>query len=74
MAVPESDRRFMTRLGAIKAASHKDAGRKHRARTTAERLGLSWELFLAGRATASTTDEDDPSPFYDRARSLGLYR
>jgi hypothetical protein len=74
MAVSQSDKRFMSRLGAIKAASHREASRTHRALPPAERLRRSWELFLDGRSTASAIDNDDPSPFYDRARALGLYR
>lgn len=64
----------MRRMGAIKTESHRDARRKHQELSLAMRLQRSWELFLASRATASATDNDDPTPFYDRARALGLYR
>jgi len=74
MAVSRYEKTFMRRLGAFKAESHMDATRKHREMPLAVRLQRSWELFLAGRATASATDNDDPSPFYERARALGLYR
>lgn len=76
MAVSDRDREVMRRLGAHKAASHADAQRAHLALPIAERLRRSWALYERYRATLRAGDErdDDPTPFYDRARSLGLYR
>jgi len=43
-------------------------------RLAAERLSRSWALYVAHRTTADfARRDDDPSPFYDRARKLGLY-
>ena len=72
MAVSPDDREFMQRVGAFKAESHAGALAKHRALSLAERVarGLELSLGAAGRADRP----DDPSPFYARARELGLYR
>jgi hypothetical protein len=75
MAVSARDREFMRRVGEAKAASHAEAAARHRALPLAERLRRSWALYLAGRSTAGGDPrDDDPTPFYDRARALGLYR
>jgi hypothetical protein len=73
MAVSDRDREFMRRIGEYKDASHRDAQARHLAKTLSERLARSWQLYLDGRATAIARREDDPTPFYERARALGLY-
>ncbi|MCL4684561.1 hypothetical protein KJ059_07380 [Myxococcota bacterium] len=75
MSVSASDREFMRRIGEAKAASHADAAARHRALPLRERLQRSWALYLAGRSALPDAErDDDPTPFYDRARALGLYR
>jgi hypothetical protein len=73
MAVSERERAFMARLAGYKAESHAEAQARHLALPLEERLQRSWELYLAGRDTGSSREgNDDPSPFYERARALGL--
>ena len=63
----------MTRVASYKAESHAEAQERHRALPLDERLRRSWELYLAGSAVGSSRErDDDPSPFYERARALGL--
>jgi hypothetical protein len=70
--VSERDREHFRRLGADKTASHAEAEAAHLALPLAERLRRSWALYLAHRASF-TGEHEDPTPFYDRARALGLY-
>jgi hypothetical protein len=73
MAVSERERAFMARLAAYKAESHAEAQARHRALPLDERLQRGWELYLAGRDTGASRERNDgPSPFYERARALGL--
>jgi hypothetical protein len=73
MAVSERERAFMARVAAYKAESHAEAQAQHRALPLDERLRRSWELSLAGRERGTRRErDDDPSPFYERARALGL--
>lgn len=75
MSVSEKDKKYFERIGAAKAESHAEATREHLARTLDERLARSWEIYLANRDVARDLERvDDPSPFYERARKLGLYR
>ena len=75
MPVSERDREVMRRLGEAKAASHDEAAARHRELPITERLRKSWALYLAGRSPRSQhVRDDDPTPFYERARTLGLYR
>jgi hypothetical protein len=75
MPVSDRDREVMRRIGAAKAASHAEAAAEHRALTVAERLQRSWALYLARRDPGlSESRDDDPTPFYARARELGMYR
>ena len=75
MAVRDEDRAYFQRVGAIKAASHADALARHQALSITERLDRSWNLSQLHRGATRLDDhDDDPSPFYDRARALGLYR
>jgi hypothetical protein len=69
----DRDRAYLARLGALKDASHREAQERHRALPIDQRLDRSWALYLAGRETARLDlREGDPSPFYARARALGL--
>lgn len=72
MTVPESDAAYLRRLGAYKRQSHEDALLEHLSLPLDERLRRSWDLSVA--AAITRTVHDDPEPFYDRARALGLYR
>lgn len=76
MAVSDRDRDLMRRIGEYKAASHAEAQRAHLALPLAERLRRSWALYERYRSTLPQGDDrdQDPTPFYDRARALGLYR
>jgi hypothetical protein len=75
MTVSAHGREHMRRIGEAKAASHAEAAARHRALPVAERLRRSWALYLAGRSTIrEDARDDDPAPFYDRARARGLYR
>ncbi len=75
MAVPERDRQYFKRIGAFKEASHARAAEEHQARSLDERLARSWALYLSHRGSVDASRrEDDPSPFFERARRLGLYR
>jgi len=74
MAASADDRRFMERIGRYKEASHSGAAARHLAQPVAGRLQSSWDLFLTYRSAPTVrTRHDDPSPFYERARKLGLY-
>jgi hypothetical protein len=72
VGVSDRDRAYMERLGRYKAASHMDAQARHLALSLDERLRRSWALYEAHRG-ALPERNDDPSPFYERARALGLY-
>ena len=75
MRVSDKDKKYFERIGAAKAESHAEAARTHLARTLDERLARSWELYFANRDVVRDRErDDDPSPFYERARKLGLYR
>ena len=75
MTASEREREHMRRIGELKEASHREAQERHLALSIDERLERSWALYLAGRDDASLDRrDDDPSPFYERARALGLYQ
>ncbi len=75
MAVRQRDRDFMRRIGALKGATHEEAVAQHRTLPLDERMHRSWALYLAWRDRSPVAERhDDPSPFYERARSRGLYR
>lgn len=75
MPVDEREREHLRRIGEYKADSHRDAEARHLALSLSERLARSWQLYLEGRSTAALDRrDDDPSPFYAKARALGLYR
>ena len=73
--VSERERAYMRRIGDLKAASHQSAQEQHRSLDLAERLRRSWHLYETYRDDVDLQRRvDDPRPFYDRARALGLYR
>ena len=75
MPVSERDLRYFRQIGELKAESHANATAAHLALPLSERLHRSWELYLQYRETVTVADQDDdPSPFYERARALGFYR
>ena len=75
MSAKERERDHMRRIGAYKAESHREAEARHLALSLTERLERSWQLYLEGRSAAVLDPrDDDPSPFYAKARALGLYR
>lgn len=74
MAVSGRDREHMRKLGEAKAQSHRDALAEHLALSLGERLERSWRLYLAFRDPNAPPRDDDPTPFYDRARRLGMYQ
>jgi hypothetical protein len=75
MAASDRDKQYFERIGALKEASHSRAAKAHQSLSLDERLSRSWALYLVHRTTAELARrDDDPSPFYDRARRLGLYR
>ena len=75
MSAGERERDHLRRIGEYEAESHREAAARHLALSLADRLARSWQLYLEGRA-ASALDrrDDDPSPFYEKARALGLDR
>lgn len=73
VAVSEQERDYMRRLGAFQAQGHAEALAAHLALPPAERLARSIALMRRFMASARPRN-DDPTPFYDRARRLGLYR
>ena len=75
MAVSVADRDYMRRLGEFEASGDADKAQAHRARPLSERLALSASFCRRFRKAANLqARQDDPSPFYDRARQLGFYR
>jgi hypothetical protein len=74
MTVSQRDLAYMRRIGDAKVKSHAEAAAAHRALPLAERLRRSWTLYLECRSTIRDDRDDDPRPFYERARALGLYR
>jgi hypothetical protein len=74
VTVSQRERDYMRRVGAFKALSGAEARDAHAARSLDERLQESWALYLRYRDTVTGREADDPTPFYERARALGLYR
>jgi hypothetical protein len=71
----ERERAYFQRLGELKAASHEEALRRHRALPIEERLARSWQLYEAYRDSVRRTERgDDALQFYAKARARGLYR
>jgi hypothetical protein len=70
----DKDREYMRRIGVYKELSHREAQAEHLAASLDERLRRSWRLYECYRHRIRSDDSnDDPTPFYDRARELGLY-
>jgi hypothetical protein len=75
VSADERERDHMRRIGAYKAESHDEASARHLALSLSERPERSWQLYLEGRSAAALDRrDDDPAPFYEKARALGLYR
>jgi hypothetical protein len=75
MRVSQADRDYMRRLGEFENDAHAQRLREHLAQDVSERLRRSMALYLQFRGSANPHDRvDDPSPFYERAHRLGLYR
>lgn len=74
MTVSDRERDYFRRIGAIKARTHAEALAAHRRLPLHERLERSWQLYLDHRDEHADYTHDDPTPFYDRARALGMYR
>jgi len=73
MGASDKERDYFRRIGAAKAASKNEAAASHQALSLDERLRRSGALYLRYR-TAAHERTDDPSPYYERARALGLYK
>lgn len=73
MSVRNEERDYFRRIAEAKRRSHEEAERAHLAESLRERIRRSFELSLACMRGSARRD-DDPSPFYDRARRLGLYK
>jgi hypothetical protein len=69
----DKDREYMRRIGVYKDLSHREAQAEHLALSLDDRFRRSWRLYQRHRHRARRDDRDDPTPFYDRARGLGLY-
>lgn len=74
--VTERDREYMRRLGLLHHRMERDELAAHAALPPRERLAASLALMLRGSYFPARAGQptDDPSPLYDRARRLGLYR
>lgn len=73
--VSERDKDYMRRLGELEAEAHDERLAEHLRSSVAERLRRSLTLAQRFRATANLAGRiDDPMPFYEHARRLGLYR
>lgn len=75
MIASDSDREYMRRIGVYKELSHREAQAEHLALSLDERLRRSWCLYQRFRHRVRRDDaQDDPTPFYDKAREIGLYQ
>ena len=71
----QADRDYMRRLGGYEAEAHAERTAEHLAVDVIERLRRSLAMSRRFRASANLEGRvDDPGPFYERARRLGLYR
>jgi hypothetical protein len=71
--VSDEEREYMRRLGKFQEQGHADALAAHLALPPSQRLARSLALMRQFHASARPRN-DDPTPFYERARRLGLYR
>ncbi len=75
MTVSERDLEYMRRLGRFQAEGRRKRAQYHAGLSPRERLAHSLEMSLLYLSrTRVEIRQDDPTPFYDRARRLGLYR
>ena len=73
--VSEADRAYMRRLGRYKAEANAEALRIHLSRPPVERLEFSLRMsreHFTPETLARYLAEDNPAPFYERARRLGF--
>ena len=69
----QADRAYLRRLGGYEAEAHAERTAEHLAVDVIERLRRSLALSRRFRASANLQGRiDDPGPFYERARRLGL--
>lgn len=73
VTVSDRDRDYMRRLGEFQAQGHAAALAAHLALPPSERLARSVALMRQFIASVPARN-DDPTPFYERARRLGHYR
>jgi hypothetical protein len=78
LSVSDRERDYMRRLGEFQAQGHAEGTAAHLALRPAERLARSFALMrrfmVSAAARRRDPAPDDPTPLYDRARRLGLYR
>ncbi len=75
MTVGERDLEYMRRLGRFQEEGRRERVRQHASLSPEERLARSLQMSRMYLSRARVEDRhDDPTPFYDRARQLGLYR
>lgn len=72
MSVSERDRDYMRRLGEFQAKGALERRAEYQRLDGAERI-IASVSFCQGFADQVRAPLDDPTPFYDRARRLGLY-
>ena len=73
--VSAADREYMRRLGQYTADANAEALRLHLSRTPVERLEYSLRMsreHFTLETLARYLAEDNPAPFYERARRLGF--
>lgn len=70
----KGDRDYFTRIGVAKERAAELGAVELAEMSVAQRLALGVDLSKMALAMGSPPPDDDPTPFYDRARSLGLYR
>lgn len=74
-SVSDWDREYMRRIGRYKHESHQEAIRAHRELPANARLAIARRITADCRAFPTWDHRiDDPSPFYERAKALGMYR
>ena len=73
--VSEHDREHFRKIGRWKHEGHGEALKRHMARSGNERLAYSVLMNRRyERLPTWSQRQDDPSPFYERAKELGFYR
>ena len=73
VAVSDREREHMRRLGEYKSQGHGAATAAHLALSREDRLARSVAL-MRRFFSLPRQRQDDPTPLFDRARRLGLYR